>query len=227
MRQSRSSFRASGVAFVLLDTEELDEGALRWFRKEVSRAQDASWLVVLGKDPPDVIVSATNATLAKLLRDSNVALYLSAGKTYERHGHKYSKNYELGKQTDTCFVAQGPLHSSEAETHAEVDFFSYSGAGYALLHAFHSSYLHLEQFSTDTHRLVDEIFTYRQVIQQQAVESEDILAVSLVGLLLLSGLAVIVTTRCMQRYEDVRRRKSLPKTLNVDEVEDLDASNLG
>ena len=215
------------MAFVLLDTENLDEDEVRWFHKEVNKAQDASWLVVLGKDPPEVVVPPTNTTLAELLRTNNVALYLSAGKTYERHGHKYSKNYELGHQTDTCFVTQGPLHSTEAQTHAEVDFFSFSGAGYALLHAYHSSYLHLEQFSTDTYRLVDEIFTYRQVAQKKAVESEDILAVSLVGLLLLSGVTAIVTTRCMQRYEDARRRKSLPKTLNVDEVEDLDVSNLG
>lgn len=208
---------------MLLDTENFDE---RWFRREVSRAKDASWLVVLGKDPPDVVLSSTNTTLADLLQQHNVALYLSAGQMYERFGHKYSKNYDQGSQTDTCFVTQGPLRDSQAEVHEEVDFLSYSGPGYALLHAFHSSYLHLEQFSAGTHRLVDEIFTYRQVEKQQAVESEDILAVSLVGLLLLSGLTAIVTTRCMQRHEEGRRHKALPKTLNVDEVEDLDMSHL-
>ena len=174
------------------------------------------------------MVLPNNQTLGEMLTESHVAMYISSGKMYERRGHKYSKNYGVasGKKTDTFFISEGPLRASASEFREEVDLYTYSGAGYALLHAFHSSYLHVEQYSAETHRLVDEVFTYRQVDQLMVVEKEDILAVSLVGLLLLSGIAVIVTTRCIQKHEDARKLSNLPKTLNVDDVEDLDSSNV-
>ena len=202
------SIKYSHTYVIFLNTGFLDQKQIKWLKNELSLAQQYYWIIVVGLASLDHINYHANFT--EIFMEHHTDMYIYYGENYCSYSIKYPltghAHTHFQDSSNLLLIQQGPSSTDKSYSlSSNSSIFTTKQAGYGILNPKYSTLI-WQEFSSDNHRVINEIIQNR--IDLNPREDEEVKNFKIIFVLTFLIFLSAFVQVCIQKELEKRRLKS-------------------